>query len=308
MIVLSPLNTFGVTSLWSEAEVWMGTNASSLMGAVSNSVNGAGYELATNIIVNGNVYLFDGASTAHCDFATMEVELFGLAMSNSCPTQYVAGKAGFTNTLAICGPSGTGSVSYFVEVCAINISQGDGSAAPSDAFTMEHNGQMVSLFPFVVHSSPTASLEAYTSAPQPIIFGVPFTNSANISSCLSFSPLQGFSQYMRDHQYSFGYYVYTVRDSQGVVLSNSMDYTCTSEGGNPYPTGPKLYLGDSADTNLTFYWHSVTNKPYQFQISTNLTAGLWTNVGSSVSGCGGTNCVTIPTTGMSQLFYRLNLP
>jgi len=59
-------------------------------------------------------------------------------------------------------------------------------------------------------------------------------------------------------------------------------------------------------TEATLCWDSETNRSYQLQYRSSHTPGGWTNVGTPVTGNGGTNCVVdhIPL-GEPQRFYRI---
>lgn len=169
---------------------------------------------------------------------------------------------------------------------------------------MEHNGQVVSFY----NSLNDHDYQAYTSAPQPIVFGTPFTYSAVISS--AFSCTNGAVTFVNSSiflQYSFHLQTLYVWDSQGTLLTNNLTFTVTSEAGAPFPKAPNC-LGNYGSTNLSVYWHSIKDKPYRFQGCTNLLDNVWTNVGSTITGSGGTNVVDLPITAAPMQTYRLYLP
>jgi hypothetical protein len=54
-------------------------------------------------------------------------------------------------------------------------------------------------------------------------------------------------------------------------------------------------------------WNSVTNGTYQLQYRSEFTTNLWTNLGTSMSGNGTTNCMTDTVLGRERRFYRVLL-
>ena len=298
----SAFSAWSDTNLWAEAEVWSGSHETTLVGGFHRGYDAAQYTNGARELIDDNLYCFRGSSSASSGFGHMSTTLFMWSISNSYPIQYVAARTGFTNTIAVCGPTGTGAVSYYVSSFTVDQRSGAGWGTASDGFDMTHNGQSV---PFSIFINVGSSL-VYTSSPQPIIFGVPFTISGTISSRLDGPQTSSFELSTTYHEYAYQLHDMIVMDAQGTILSNHL--TKTSESGTPYPQGPTLFVMNGSHTNLTFFWHSITEKVYQLQFSTNLLEDLWTDMGNTVLGKGTTNVIDAPITDDLIRFYRLSLP
>ena len=298
----SAFSAWSETNLWTEAEAWSGTHVTTLAGGSNRGHGTALYTNHSHELMDGNMYYFGGSSSADSDFCHMSTMLFMTSISNSYPIQYVAAKAGFTNTIAVCGPAGTGAVSYHVSVLTVDQRSGAGLGTANDGFDMTHNGQSVP-FSIFINAAPWL---VYTSSPQPIVFGVPFTISGTVSSRLDCPQTSSFEFSTTFHEYAYRLHDMIVMDAQGTILSNHL--TKTSESGTPYPQGPTLFVTNGSHTNLTFFWHSITEKVYQLQFSTNLLENLWTDMGNTVLGKGTTNVMDAPITDDLIRFYRLSLP
>ena len=59
--------------------------------------------------------------------------------------------------------------------------------------------------------------------------------------------------------------------------------------------------------NLLLNWPGVAGQTYQLESTTNLTSGVWTPVGGSVTGTGATLTLTNSLGASPQLYFRLQL-
>jgi len=100
-----------------------------------------------------------------------------------------------------------------------------------------------------------------------------------------------------------------VQDNSVLVLDRASFATVTSITVGTTPsrivTGlinrePSLSISVSA---VEVCWNSVSNVQYQVEYRTNLAAGAWQPLGDTVTGNGGTKCITDSPLGLKR-FYR----
>jgi hypothetical protein len=118
--------------------------------------------------------------------------------------------------------------------------------------------------------------------------------------------------------------------SFGANLDAYVDYTLTNAAGHLWISGdvtssvvccdvtywyshsniiatfiPSLALNFT--NGVTVCWPSATNQSYQLQHLSDFTHDIWTNLGTTVSGNGATNCIILnpPPPGQTQGFYRI---
>lgn len=100
----------------------------------------------------------------------------------------------------------------------------------------------------------------------------------------------------------------------GANFPANVDFTggASSQSSNPpvvtTPTAPQLRsagVQTSKVNQIVISWQSVTNQNYQLQCTTNIYGGVWTSVGSSVTGTGGMMSLTNNMTGVPKCFFRM---
>lgn len=68
----------------------------------------------------------------------------------------------------------------------------------------------------------------------------------------------------------------------------------------------RLSLQTPSATNVSLSWMSVTNRFYDLQASTNLTAN-WNNLATNISGTGANQTMAFPRSPVSSSFYRIRV-
>jgi len=97
--------------------------------------------------------------------------------------------------------------------------------------------------------------------------------------------------------------VWQMTDSTGKAQGLAIDNLSFSAG---VPLSVPLNVQASGN-NLLLNWPGVAGQVYQLECKTNLTDAVWTPLGNSVTGTGGTLMLTNNVIGSSQRFFRLQL-
>jgi len=253
--------------------------------------------------IDGKTNIFKGRVYVTNSFTEAKVQTYVFSFLNTFAVQWAKGMTEFTNTLCISGPTDTGLVSYCVVFIHMTARDGANIWSPSYNYQVRHNDTPITLIPVMDDTVVTV----FTSAVQSIVFGQPFTLSFSLEgqiSCGSLDVGPEGSLFLQEVVLALNFI--NIWDSQGNLLDKSgSNCTITSEGKGLYPSGPTLFPLNSSTTNMTLYWHSMTNAPYQLKYCTNLIECAWSNYSNIVTGQGSTNFIDLPIIDTEPRYYRV---
>ncbi len=296
ILAFAPVRVSATAGSWSYVEAWCSTNYITMEGGSCTGVTDAAIETNVTQTYNGSNHVFGATLSATSSYTALSTLLTMVLVENSFPTQWVETDCGFTNTFAVLGPAGSGTVSY----TAAKVTPSAPSLSVCDHdFNIKQDGNPVDLFVFFQHDS----LTIYHSTPQPITFGQPFVVEAKLSSRMSFNSEEAVNPYKINTSIitaEFG--GFEVRDAESNLLNDASMFTVVSEANSPYPRGSKLYVSNIGGTNHNFYWHSAQDASYSVE---RLVGNEWTNISGDILGTGTTNYYDASSVGTNSAILRL---
>ncbi len=279
--VTADASTYGVTNLECSASVFWGDGTLTV-------TNDIGTDLAMATASYTDPGYFAGTALSTAEYGRVRVSLTVGSMPPIYSQQACRASARFTDTFAASGPIGSGTLVFsseeFTDITTTTLLEGQSNTAYS-------SNSMV-----VIHAG-------LTNAPIAITFGTPFTLRYGIEAQAGF---EGTNHNVLQVQFEHIRKLVAMNFFSAAGSNITDQVTVVSESGVVYPKGPSIHIV-SGDTNVTTWWHSVSNVNYSIAEASSLSDGTWSQVVLNVTGSGSTNHVSMPTGDAESRFYRIEI-
>lgn len=247
------------------------------------------------IFTNSNTFFFDGESIATTQYRKASIILRATISDPHYSNQICSGSCSFTDTLHVAGSSITGFVRYVVQFTQIRT----GSPSPiSQTPTFQHNGtNILSAENRAITTIGTMEDPFYQmriDAKMPIKATEPIITSVDLNASMNI--VQG--DLIQASSVSVEVIDITFETEKQTPIT---DYSIVSSHGILAPASSPLKIMQS-DSDIAVNWHSLTNRQYKRQYSSNITEHDWMDLTNPVQGSGSIDSFIVTNPSQGQLF------